>query len=348
MTYAAFQDAIKSLGSIDDIKNLSMVLHFRIGTHGSKDAPGHTHPFPLSNSYPDMQKLVSDCPMAIAHNGIIAFTKGIVEGFRTYPYVKKDADTLDPSDTMEAIKNLLYPLSSIPGWGKDEKIRAIISSVIGSSRLALLFADGGVITFGDFIEGFDCQWSNGSFKVTPPVAPTVYPDNNYTNYWDKNGCYHGWLYDDIEDGPERHPLLNYGKGGEAKSDIRPPVQVFIDDFREAAHAREQWLGELWPGKASAYQILVAEGYWTFYTPSKVWYTPSWGETEKCLKIIDPAIPYYLSHEQKYLYTFDVKVGALILLGTVSEWCELKPKNIGGYLHGPYDFRTKDIKDSVKL
>jgi hypothetical protein len=136
--------------------------------------------------------------MAIAHNGIIPYTKGIIEGHRTC--LGKDVETLEPSDTMEAIKNLLYPLSSIPGWQDDEKIRAIISSITGSSRLALLSAGGGIATFGDFVEDFGCQWSNGSYKIAPPVIPL-----------DKDGQYRSWLYDDIEDAPARPPLLNYSK-----------------------------------------------------------------------------------------------------------------------------------------
>lgn len=47
----------------------AMVFHFRIGTHGLKDA-GNTHPFPVSNRVNVLRSLSGNYPCAVAHNGI--------------------------------------------------------------------------------------------------------------------------------------------------------------------------------------------------------------------------------------------------------------------------------------
>ena len=52
ITYKNFKDKLTeivgAMGGEEKAKERLILLHFRIGTHGSKSDPKHTHPFPLS------------------------------------------------------------------------------------------------------------------------------------------------------------------------------------------------------------------------------------------------------------------------------------------------------------
>lgn len=67
MTFDAFKEA---LSSVTDYETRNLVYHFRIGTHGSKDAT-NTHPFPVTNVIDNYKLTTIDTYAGFAHNGII-------------------------------------------------------------------------------------------------------------------------------------------------------------------------------------------------------------------------------------------------------------------------------------
>lgn len=60
----------------------AIVFHFRIGTHGAKDA-GNTHPFPVSGDPAILRALEGNYPKVVAHNGI----------FKSVPVLPEVSDT---------------------------------------------------------------------------------------------------------------------------------------------------------------------------------------------------------------------------------------------------------------
>ena len=68
MTFADFEKFYTESG-LENKTGQAMLLHFRIGTHGPKDA-GNTHPFPVSADPVVLRSVTGRYPMAIVHNGI--------------------------------------------------------------------------------------------------------------------------------------------------------------------------------------------------------------------------------------------------------------------------------------
>ena len=93
MTYESFIAEIRKLGSSGEMRNLPLIMHFRITTHGGTK-PENTHPFPVTDSIGVLKKLNSTTKLGMAHNGIIDILPR--EGI---------------SDTMEYTASQLAPLS---------------------------------------------------------------------------------------------------------------------------------------------------------------------------------------------------------------------------------------------
>jgi hypothetical protein len=131
-----------------DFTAVPMLIHFRIGTHGLKSDPKHTHPFPLGRNKEDMEKLSLMSKHAMIHNGIMS----------AFGYEK------DISDSMAFARDvlpLLYPKIN------DEGVQAAISEILGySNKIAIL--DGVtqmVWLFGKWNKGADgIFYSNDSYK----------------------------------------------------------------------------------------------------------------------------------------------------------------------------------------
>jgi len=180
MDWTSFSERIKSLG---DLTDTSVVMHFRIATHGGV-IPGNTHPFPVSRNVIALTKLRGSCKVGVAHNGIISCVeprKGI-------------------SDTMEYIATKLAPRAEEdPDWYKDEKVLEEIGHEI-KSKLAALDGDGVISYYGDFIEEADGMiYSNDSYKprvyakyTYRDAAPYTYSKNTRRLPWD-TGRESAWL-----------------------------------------------------------------------------------------------------------------------------------------------------------
>lgn len=156
MAWDEFSSTLKALG---DTTNTSLVMHFRITTHGGT-RPECCHPFPLTDDDTALRALDTRAAVGVAHNGVI-------HGQAT------DATT---SDTMAYIRDVLAPLQRMAGdlLASDDAM-TVVESTIGS-KLAFLEPDGAITTVGDFIEENGVFYSNSSFKPAPRMwRPTTPP-----------------------------------------------------------------------------------------------------------------------------------------------------------------------------
>jgi hypothetical protein len=328
MTYAAFKTALDSVLSTIDGQATPMLFHFRIGTHGSKDCPAHTHPFPLADNYPDMEKLEYDADTVIAHNGIVSFGK-IVGGTRSYTSENKG-----PSDTMELIANVFCPIMSLnPAALESKEIQDILLSILGYNKIAILDKSGSFRLFGDFVEDAGIFYSNKSYN---PIVETkkTYNQNNYNDWGvDDDG------YDYPIDGKKR-PLLDYKS---AYNNYRPSVdsiESYFESYKKAVNKREQYIGSLWRHKNSDYDKIITDGYYTYYWPVTINILPTANKKGYTLPIFSPMTPWYIDHNNQRLYFLSIVSGTMAEIGEVESWQKYTTAEIGAKILG---FRSSDFR-----
>lgn len=180
MSFAAFKSKLskieKRFGNLD---KLNVVMHFRIGTHGS-NKPENTHPFPISECYDDLRELEWTANSAVAHNGIIDITK-----------YHKDVKAEDVSDTMVFIKRIIAPVAKLVPVVKH---RNIIESfgIASESKLAFLDNKGNMELYGDFNDYDGVWYSNYSYFG---YGRWYDPDDDYSHgYGYTGGAYHNTAY----------------------------------------------------------------------------------------------------------------------------------------------------------
>jgi len=137
-----FMNAVKHLSKklkVDnlELKDIPIVYHFRIKTHGANN-PANTHPFPISSKEQHLKALDLTCDLGVVHNGIISSAKPMG----------------DMSDTASYIANVLTPLAMLDfGFYQKPYGKTIMENTIGASKLAFLDKDGNIETVGDFKNG---------------------------------------------------------------------------------------------------------------------------------------------------------------------------------------------------
>lgn len=128
----------------------AIVFHFRIGTHGEKDA-GNTHPFPVSQDPDVLRRLCGRYREAVAHNGVFHNTitlKGVSDtGQFMADCAKEGGDPVKFWDTHK----------SVTGW----------------SRLVVLKPNNRYELRGDWhsVEGSGCFFSNVSWRNRNVYTP---------------------------------------------------------------------------------------------------------------------------------------------------------------------------------
>ena len=159
MKLADFKSALAQVKESVDLDDVSVVMHFRIATHGGV-LPANTHPFPVSTSIGALQKLKCKASLGAAHNGIISSVtprKGI-------------------SDTMEYIVSQLGPLyKGVPNFYENPHLMEMVENAI-ESKLALLTSTGALYTVGKFEAEEGILYSNSSYKAVQFTSM----------YWDKS------------------------------------------------------------------------------------------------------------------------------------------------------------------
>lgn len=148
MTLDSLQWALQDLEERIDTTETPIVLHFRITTAGGT-SPQNTHPFPVTNKLPVLQRIVGKAPLAIAHNGVINI---------------KPAGK-DVSDTMEYVMSQLAPLRMLrKDFYMTDSGRELVYNAI-RSKMVFLDDKGRIATVGEFIDCDGILYSNYSHEA---------------------------------------------------------------------------------------------------------------------------------------------------------------------------------------
>ena len=143
MTYKAFK---KAIDKIENVKDIPLVMHFRIATSGGIDC-GACHPFPISNKRKTLRKTDFVTDIGIVHNGVI-------------PIAAPD----NMSDTMQYIaKKLFYYQKVQPNFYKQKSFMKRIENEI-KSKMVFLTGNGDIYKIGDFVEEDGMIYSNHSYQ----------------------------------------------------------------------------------------------------------------------------------------------------------------------------------------
>jgi hypothetical protein len=134
----------KHFGNIDFKKEHEYICHFRIKTHGNKDA-GNTHPFPTLFNYNKMRKTNYCASEIVFHNGSCGFSDGIA------------------SDTMHFIKYYISPLKK---YKDDKKITILLEKLLSDTGDKWLIADNEHVSmYGKWMKEKNVYYSNLSWKT---------------------------------------------------------------------------------------------------------------------------------------------------------------------------------------
>jgi len=145
--FKQLQKALKALEKEIDTTDHQIVYHFRVGTSGGNTA-ANTHPFPVSTELADLQKLETNCKLAVVHNGIVN--------------IKRSRD--DISDTMQYITDQIALLHQIdPNFFRDKTGQKIIQNISKGSKWAFMDTAGKIYTIGEFTEYQGLLFSNYSY-----------------------------------------------------------------------------------------------------------------------------------------------------------------------------------------
>ena len=146
--YALLEKRIKQAGK--EIKDIPIVLHFRIGTHGPNSA-GLTHPFPISHDFKHLTALDYNADIVMAHNGII--------------------NSVTPrtgwSDTQQYIKDIILPMAkSNRDFYNNPFMKEIMENTINGSKFVFLDKSGKVSYVGEWKEEDGIKYSNLNHEYT--------------------------------------------------------------------------------------------------------------------------------------------------------------------------------------
>ena len=149
--------------------DVERMIHCRIATHGGI-SKGLTHPFPLTGSYGEMERLSGTLSRGyvLAHNGVLS-------NFTTIA---------NHSDTEELVKALYNTKCDI----MREDMRPLINAVVSGSRVAILNTDGKINRYGTGWTQCEGLWvSNTYYKHSRASKTSALP---YSYGWDDDG----WSY----------------------------------------------------------------------------------------------------------------------------------------------------------
>jgi hypothetical protein len=341
MTFDAFKTALELATRDMDTTETPMLFHFRIGTHGSKNAPEHTHPFPLSGDYKAMQSLTFETDTAIAHNGIATF--GSLIGWQGYV---RSGVISDASDSMELIAKVFYPLSVLNAqYLQNPDIVALIKEILKSNKIAMLHADGSFDIFGDFITDEGLLYSNSSYR---PIVVDVKKESPLLNYVLNYGKgYNGKAYDNYRDyDDDDYDDINWKPGSPSALLNKKTYSIsnYLELYEGEVQARESAISAKWRGKASGYDRVIAQGFCTFYSPFNVNMLATGKRKAYKLPILAPTAPWY-THDDM-LYFLSMETGQLICIGDIESWERMSDTYIAHDIIGykSTDFRLWNKKE----
>ncbi len=156
----------------------AIVMHFRIGTSGSKTA-GLTHPYPISSELSKLKETDCYANIGVAHNGILSITSG---------YSYKNLDKEDKNDTMAFITDYISLFIKTDDDLKDEDKLSIIKRLIGGTNRLAFLTTKEVRLIGDFEkdDATGCIFSNMYWKYASlPDKHKKETNNNVVNFTKK-------------------------------------------------------------------------------------------------------------------------------------------------------------------
>lgn len=154
MKFELLYNRLKELDNQINLKNHSLVLHFRISTSGKID-PQNCHPYPISKNMGLMREtFLKTKDIAFCHNGII----------RNY----QSLDTIH-NDTQTFGVNVLSVFKEhYPNFYEDSKVLKMLG-LLAQSKLCFLDRKGKITYVGDFQNYRGMRCSNLYF-IQPKVS----------------------------------------------------------------------------------------------------------------------------------------------------------------------------------
>lgn len=170
MLWANFEKSLKADIAKNGLKNMSIVAHFRITTHGLPSAQ-NTHPYIISNNLKDLEALRITGNMGVCMNGIVDI---------------KLPHKSSHNDTMEYIKTYLFTLQALK---RDFLIPPVVELIDKSgAKWTFLDSTGKITNIGTFTNSEQWDYSN-----------YTYEDYSYYGYYGKNSKYGKiWNWDDYD------------------------------------------------------------------------------------------------------------------------------------------------------
>lgn len=165
MTFDSFKAALRNADRVYNLKKCGVLLHFRIATHGARDA-SMTHPFPINSDEGALKKIEYISDYAIIHNGIISLT-----GYET-------SMSKGLSDTAIFIQKYLTKISTNKYWFKNHANIELIENLI-DSKMAILSKTGEIKFTSGFQKVNGVYYSNSSYNDNY-VKNCSYKFNNTT------------------------------------------------------------------------------------------------------------------------------------------------------------------------
>lgn len=161
--FMTIDDFLEALGPLDKLKDLTVAMHFRIKTHGEKDA-FTTHPFPLSKEsgtydkyghrvtvdFGDVRSQQGQGVPILFHNGVIAGLGG-----------KADSRSSDTQDFVMGFASQMLYSPNMPGKLKT----AITAQLLGACRVLIMYPSRKFpfIRFGQWYEHNGNWYSNSGY-----------------------------------------------------------------------------------------------------------------------------------------------------------------------------------------
>lgn len=174
--FMTLSDFNQSMASEGDLTDYSVVMHFRIKTHG-KVQPSCCHPFPVTSDHEKLSATYVTDRIGVAHNGIIN--------------IMASKTNVDTSDTMAYIANVVAPVRRLTeDFMHNDNALEVFESTVGS-KLCFLDNSGDIVTIGDFINDGGVLYSNTSY------TRSVTNWHSYSDIW-RTG-YDNYLWDELDD-----------------------------------------------------------------------------------------------------------------------------------------------------
>lgn len=163
MKFEHLYKRLKELDSQINLKNHSLVLHFRISTSGKID-PQNCHPYPISKNMDLMREtFLKTKGVAFCHNGVI-------RNYKSLDKIHNDTQTFGV-DVLSIFKE------HYPAFYKDSKVLKMLE-LLAQSKLCFLDSRGKITYVGEFQDYRGLKCSNLYF---------IKPKTTYSNFkYDKD------------------------------------------------------------------------------------------------------------------------------------------------------------------